>query len=172
MQLKILTQVIKTETEDITFLEVIVLSKNEEDYSDYLRHRTNLVSTLSLLAGFTFTVITMLLTQLPNPSRLQSQLTLFFLAVLFDLFVFLVEYNRTASIRLCRKVPPLTRAIAIDNGLISLGVCLWGVAVTLMFLLWDLTFLAIASGVVWAAFMASDYIFIMKPFQEHRKTIS
>jgi hypothetical protein len=33
-----------------------------------------------------------------------------------------------------------------------------------MFLLWNLTYLALASGIVWALFIISFYIFVWKPF--------
>lgn len=39
-----------------------------------------------------------------------------------------------------------------------------GVTVILMFLLWNLIYLALASGIVWALFIISFYIFVWKPF--------
>jgi len=47
-------QVIKTEAEDNTHSEVIVVSKNEKDYSDCIQYSSSLASVLSLLGGFTF----------------------------------------------------------------------------------------------------------------------
>jgi len=140
------------------------VTTNEKDYSDYIKHLSNLNSVGSLLAGFTFTTITLLITRLPDPSSIMSQLVLFFIAVLFFLFIFLVGWNANTIIYFCRNVPPKTKQLSIFNLLTVMSYILLGVTVILMFLLWNLIYLALASGIVWALFIISFYIFVWKPF--------
>lgn len=64
------------------------MSSDEEYYSDFLNQLSNLSVELSLFSGFTFTIITILLTMLPGPSTLSAQIALFFLVMLLDLFIF------------------------------------------------------------------------------------
>lgn len=60
------------------------------DYSDYVKHRSNLITIFVLLCGFTFTATTILVTRLPESGGVASQLVLLFSAFLHDLFVFLL----------------------------------------------------------------------------------
>jgi hypothetical protein len=61
----------------------------------------------------------------------------------------------------------------IFHWVLILSIGLWGVAVVLMFLLWNLIYLALASGVVWALANIVALIFIMKPYWKfYRKTVS
>jgi hypothetical protein len=140
------------------------MTTDEEDYSDYIKHMSNLSSVGSLLAGFTFTTLTILITRLPDPSSIMSQLVLFFIAVLFYLFIFLVGWNANTIIYFCKKVPPKTKQLSTFNLLTLVSYVLLGVTVILMFLLWNLIYLALASGIVWALFIISFYIFVWKPF--------
>jgi hypothetical protein len=55
--------------------------------------------------------------------------------------------------RLCRNRPPVTREVAGLNRLILLGYTLLQLAVVLMFLIWNLIYLSLASGVVLALFV-------------------
>lgn len=127
-------------------------------------------SVASVFAGFTFTILTLLLTQLPDPSSIMSQLTLFFLAVLFDLLAFLVSWNSINNIYFCKNVPPLTKRIAVFNWLSVLSYSLLGVPIVLMFILWNLIYLALALAVVWALFIIATFIFTWKPLMNFRKT--
>jgi len=140
------------------------VTTDEEDYSDYIKHMSNLSSVGSLLAGFTFTTITILITRLPDPSSIMSQLVLFFMAVLFFLFIFLVGWNANTIIYFCRNVPPKTKQLSIFTLLTLVSYILLGVTVILMFLLWNLIYLALASGIVWALLIILFFIFILKPF--------
>ena len=140
------------------------MTTNEKDYSDYIKHLSNLNSVGSLLAGFTFTTLTLLITRLPDPSSIMSQLVLFFIAVLFYLFIFLVGWNANTIIYFCRNVPPKTKQLSIFNLLTVMSYILLGVTVILMFLLWNLIYLALASGIVWALLVISFFIFVLKPF--------
>lgn len=151
---------------------MIVLSKNEEDYSDYVQHMSSLVGALSLLAGFTFTAFTILLAQLPNPSSLLSQFTLIFLAALIFLFLNLLEYSHVRIIRYCKNIPPASRGVNTFNSLIILGSLGLGFAILLMLLIWNFIYPALATAVVWGISIILSHIYITKPFAEYRKTTS
>ena len=142
---------------------------DKNDYSDYIKHLSNLGSGLLFISGFMFTVITILLTQLPNLNSPQSQLTLFFFSVIFNLATFLAFFVTMEGIYYCRRIPPLSKRRAIINMLNLLVTVMIGLTVTLLFLLWNLTFLVITSGIVWMGFVISGFFFVWKPFTEYRK---
>ena len=146
------------------------MTADEKDYSDYIKHMSSLNSELIVLAGFTFTVLTLLITLLPDPSSIRAQLTFFFLTILFDLLIFLVAWNTINNIYFCRNVPPLTKRLAIFNWLSLLSFSLSGVTIILLFLLSDLIYLTLASGVLWALFIIANVIFTYRPLLEFRKT--
>ena len=128
-------------------------SENEKDYSDYFQVTANTVNILVLLSGFTFTGITILLSQYTVLGSLTVQFILFFLASLFFFFMFLLTWFNANLLRLCRNRPPVTTEIAGLNRLIVLGYSLLQLAVVLMFLVWNLLYLSLASGVVLAMFV-------------------
>lgn len=129
------------------------ISENEKDYSDNFQVTTNTMNILVLLSGFTFTAITILLSQYPVLGSLTLQFILFFLASLLFFFMFLMAWFGGALMRLCKSRPPVTREVVGLNRLIILGYALLQLAVVLMFLVWNLTYLSLASGVVLAMFV-------------------
>jgi hypothetical protein len=132
---------------------VIAISGNEKDYSDYLQVGQNTLSILVLLSGFTFAGITILLSQFPVLGSLTVQFILFFLASLFFLFMFLLTWANTIWMRFCRNLPTVTREIETFNRLLISSFMLLQLAVVLMFLVWNLIYLSLASGVVLALFV-------------------
>ena len=132
---------------------MIVLSESEKDYSDYIQVGANTLSILVLLSGFTFTGITILLSQFPVMESLTVQFILFFLASLFFLFMFLLTWANVMFMRFCGNLPPVTREIAGFNRLTMLSYMLLQLAVVLMFLIWNLIYLSLASGIVLAMFV-------------------
>jgi len=152
------------------YLEVICkVSHDENDYSDYIKHLSNLGGGLLFISGFMFTVITILLTQLPNLNSLQSQLILFFFSVVFNLATFLAFFTTIEGIYYCKRLPPLSKRHAVINVLGLLITMMTGLTVTLLFLLWNLTFLVITSGIVWIGFAISEFVFVWKPLTKYRK---
>jgi hypothetical protein len=145
------------------------VSHGEVDYSDYIKHRSNLGSGLFFVLGFMFTVITIVLSRVPNLDSLQSQLILLFFTGVFNLVGFLAFLLTIEGIYLCRRVPPSSKRLTVINVLGFLVTILMGFSVTLLFLLWNLTFLVVASGIVWALFVIAEFVFVWKPFAEHRK---
>lgn len=132
--------------------EVIALSESERDYSDYRQVLGNLSNIVVLLSGFTFTAITILLSQFSVLGSLTSQLILFFLASLFFLFIMLLGMIHGLLTRLCRNFPPVTKDIAGFNRLMLLSWILLQLAVVLMFLIWNLVYLSLASAVILVIF--------------------
>ena len=113
---------------------------------------TNTVNILALLSGFTFTAIAILLSLYPVLDSLTVQFVLFFLAFLLFLFMFLMSWYASNLMRFARNRPPVTRQIASFNHLTMLSYHLIQLAVVLMFLVWNLTYLALASGILLALF--------------------
>jgi len=132
---------------------VIALPENEKDYSDYHQIRANTINILVLLSGFTFTAITILLSQYSALSSLTTQLVLFFLTSLFFMFMFLLAWFSINQWKYVRNLPPVTREIAVFNRLVWLSYFLLQLAVVLMFLIWNLVYLSLASGILLAIFI-------------------
>jgi ABC-type siderophore export system fused ATPase/permease subunit len=72
----------------------------------------------------------------------------------------------------CRNVPPLTRGMAIASRLWFSSFGLLCIAVTIMFLLWNLTYLAFASGLALVLVLVLFYVFAWKPYIKFRKVQS
>ena len=142
------------------------MSAKEEDYSSYLAYESVALQVLALLCGFTFTAITLLITLLPNPGSFQSQFTLFFLAFMFYIFQFMLFYGIFYLSYCIKAVPPEAKGRRIVMWLWFSSFGLWGVAIVLMFLLWNLTYLAMASGIVYILFTLLTIIFVWKPVLE------
>ena len=131
------------------------MTENEEEYCEYVKTISGTrVTALSLFSGFTFSAITILLNQLPDPSSLISQFTLFFLVVVFDLCLFLLAWQIIIAIGMynVRKAPARSVwELSVFNLLLEIVFILWGWSVVLMFLLRNLHYLALVSGVLWMA---------------------
>ncbi len=121
---------------------------SEKDYSDYRQLLGNLSNIMILLSGFTFTAVTILLSQFEVLGSSTAQVVLFFLASLFFLFILLVGAIHDRMYMLCRNFPPVTRELADFNRLSLLSWILLQFAVVLMFLIWDLVYLSLASAVM------------------------
>jgi hypothetical protein len=126
--------------------------------------------TASLLAGFAFTTPTLLITLLPDPIQTLAQVILFCLAVLFDLYLFLVGWNSFTLVYLCKKVPPSTRQFRIFNYLSLFAYCAFGAMAVLIFLVSKLIYLTLASGVAWIIFIIATYLMLWRPFRRFPET--
>ena len=144
------------------------MSQEEEDYSDYSRHINTSISGLTVISGFTFTAITLLLTRLDSPSSLRSQLMLLFLVVIFYLNGFLAEHLGIETLYYCRRVPPQTKKIAVRTALMFLSFGLFGLAIPFMFLLFDLVYLSIVTVVIWLIVLLAILVFVYKPYRKYR----
>lgn len=143
------------------------MTEGEKEYADYVKSVAgSRVTMLSLFSGFTFSTITILLNQLPDPGSLTSQLTLLFLVVLFDLCLFLLAWQTAivvATYNAHNVSNPPARAnweLTIFNLLLMIVFFLWGWSVVLMFLLWNLYYLALVAGVLWVAVVVAAFAVI------------
>lgn len=148
----------------------------EEEVYDYVSNLSGVrFGVLTFLAGFTFTVIGIFLNQLPDPTSNMSQITLFFLTVLFEFFLFLSAWEMStiiscapARIVYSAHTSVFKREVATFSLLLFLGLILLGVSVVLMFLLWNLFYLALASCVVWVLFITTACNIIRKNIKRIR----
>ena len=145
------------------------MPESGKSYSDYAQHLATLMNGMLFLAGFTFTVVAILLTSLPNPEAVLSQLTFLFLTAVFYLCVFIAGFFSVEETYYCEHIPPSTRRMTIMNVLLFLALILFSLAFPLLFFLWDLTLLAAASGLMWLFFVTSAFLFIYTPFRKWRK---
>ena len=131
------------------------MTENEKDYTEYVKCVAgSRVTMLSLLSGFTFSAITLLLFYLSDPSSIISQTTLFFLVVLFDLCLFLLAWQTIIMIGTWNVNITPSRAkweLSVFNLLLIMVFILWGWSVVLMFLIRNLLYLSLISGILWLA---------------------
>jgi hypothetical protein len=146
------------------------MSTENPDYSDYMRFMSNISRIGALFAGFDFTVITLVLTRLPQPESILVQATLFAMSVLFYFLIFLVGWSGMLHVYLCRGVLPLTprlRAFAVLAFAVHLLIC---VPPFLLFFLWQLFPLAWATVFCWIVFAVASVVYIWKPVTRFRAT--
>ncbi len=147
------------------------MTQNGKDYSDYMKFLSNLASGQAFLAGFTFTVIVLLLTRLPDPSSISSQLVLFFLTVMFGLFMFLWTSLNVELLYSVKNIPKSTKRMDLLRVLVVIADMMSGASVMLIFLLWNLIYLFSASLAMYAIIIIVDIFGIVKPLQEYRRKI-
>ena len=137
------------------------MSESGKSYPDYAQNLSNLMNGMFFFSGFTFTVVAILLTSLPNPKALQSQLTLLFLTTVFYLTLFLA-FETLVEVTFHVEMPPLKEHGGMVNALIFLTFLLIGLTFPLLFLVWNLTWLAAISGLIWLMFGISIFVFVFK----------
>ena len=149
------------------------MSENEDRYSAYRSFYSIVTTTEALFVGFTFTTITLLLTQLPDPTHISVQATLLFLTVLLNLFMYGLSWTQAAVANCIRLAPELpeawlrwNRARTIVANTSEIGLRF---SIVLMFLIWSMTYLALASAVTLVLFIIFEYISINKPGNEWLK---
>jgi len=146
------------------------MSTDETDYSDYITHLSNMGNMYSFLSGFMFTAITVLVTQLPDPSSIMAQFILFFMAVMLDIFIFYMGSFYQRVIYFCKNVPPNSGKKSFFNILSDTSVVLGlGGITVLLFLLLNLVFLALAQTLAWLLVSITVYKSVFKQYYEKRK---
>jgi hypothetical protein len=141
----------------------------EDDYSDYSRHINTSISGLTLIIGFVFTSITLLLTRVENPSSPGPQFMLLFLTVLFYLDAFIVQHLTADTVYYCKRLPPQTRKIAVRTALMVLSTALFGLAIPFMFVLFDLLYLSVVAGAIWLVTSLAELATVYKPLWKYRR---
>jgi hypothetical protein len=113
-------------------------------------------NTFSLFMGFTFTSIVVFLTWLPDPRELRIQTVLFSLTLLFHVLgylLFIEEATLAYCVRLAPKLPEGYSGSTVTR-LSNFAWYMLGGIIVLMFFVWDLPILALASAVVGVSFVA------------------
>ncbi len=146
-----------------------MVTQDKEDYSDYSRHITTVMTGMTVINGFIFTAIISLLTKLEQPSMLYSQLLFLLLAILFDLNGLLIQHLTVETLYFCRKLPPQTQKVTIRTALMLVIASLFGLTIPLMFLIFDLVTLASVSAIIWLFGIAAHLALVFKPMKEFRK---
>jgi hypothetical protein len=149
------------------------MSEIEDKYSSYRSYYSSMTTVTALLAGFTFTGITLLLTRLPDPTQTSVQATLLFLTVLLNLFLYSLAWAQTAIENCIRIAPELSqtwwrwnRARVMIGASSEYGLRF---SVVLMFLIWNMTYLAMASALTLVLLIILEHRSIYKPYNEELK---
>jgi hypothetical protein len=143
------------------FQGCVEVSESGKGYSDYAQNLSNVMNGMLFFAGFTFTVVTILLTSLQNPKALQTEFILLFFTAIFYLTVS-IAFFFLIRVTFFIEMPPLMKHGMMLNALIFLTFLLIGLTFPLLFLLWDLTLLAAVSGLMWVVFGTSIFLFVFK----------
>lgn len=132
------------------------MSDDQLDYSAYISYHIMGSNTFSLFMGFTFTSIVVFLTWLPDPRELRVQTVLFSLTLLFHVLGYLL-FVEEATLAYCVRVAPKLPGGYSGSTVTRLSNFAWymlGGIIVLMFSVWDLPILALASAVVGVSFVA------------------
>jgi hypothetical protein len=125
-----------------------------------------MISASALNAGFIFTIITLLLTQLPSALLYSAlaQIVLIFLYILFLILLFVMLTLIMLSSILTKPIPPRSKKIWLINFLWGGSICATGIIPILLFLLWNLILLVYAALISWIFFLILAIISEWKPF--------
>jgi hypothetical protein len=146
------------------------MTTEKKDYTNYIMFLSNGTNVASLFAVFTFTVITLLMTQLPDPSLPFAQVILFFLAFIFDFLIFIIGWTTWLVVYFCEWVPPMTKPARAGTIAAHILYQLFSIVIILMFLLWNLVWLALAALLMWCVFLVLTFAFIYRPLTRFRET--
>ena len=148
------------------------MSTDEKDYSDYIKHLSNVMSIMALTSGFLFTAYTILITRLPDPSSITAQSTLLVISIYLSICTYCLATFAEGSVACCRNMPPLTRNIAATNLLfLFAGTTSMATAIILMSLLWNLTYLAFAQSIQWVLYVVAIYLFVIRNNERARASL-
>jgi hypothetical protein len=145
------------------------MAKDEKSYSEYFDHNRTIVGVLSLFSGFLFTSITILLNWLQNKNELLAQATFLFLTLLFYLSLYVLLDNLEMGFHYIKDIPPLTLKVRPFFNLLLIFY-LFGAATVLMFLLFNLFYLSLISGVTWAIIVILSLMTTVKRFYKQAVT--
>jgi hypothetical protein len=145
------------------------MANNENAYSEYFDHNRTIAGVLSLFSGFLFTSITILLNWLQNKNELLAQATVLFLTLLFYISLYVLLDNLEMGFHYIKDIPPLTLKVRPFFNLLLIFY-LFGAATVLMFLLFDLFYLSLISGVTWAIIVILSLMTTVKRFYKQAVT--
>jgi len=143
--------------------------ENKNSYSDYFAHNSVIVEVLSLFGGFLFTSITILLTSLQSRGSLLGQTTILFITLVFYFSLYVLLDNLEMAFHYIDDIPPLTLKVRPFFSLLLVFYS-FGSSTILMFLLFDLFYLALISGVIWALMVIYSINTTVKRFYKQSVT--
>ncbi len=139
------------------------MSNENAKYSHYFEHNNTIGSVLSLFCGFLFTSIAILLTSLQNKEGVLAQATILFLALIFYLSLYVLLDNLEMAFHYIDNIPPLTLKVKPFFFLL-LVFYFFGTSTILMFLLFNLLYLAAISAAIWACFVVASLTSTVRRF--------
>ena len=139
------------------------MSDEETSYSEYFSHNSTIVNVLSLFCGFIFTSITILLTVLQNKGGTLAQATILFLTLIFYFSLYVLLDNLEMAFHYIKDIPPLTLKVKPFFYLLLIFY-FFGTSTVLMFLLFDLLYLAVISALVWMIIVITSVNSTVKRF--------
>lgn len=139
------------------------MSDEKTSYSEYFSHNSVIVGVLSLFCGFLFTSITILLTSLQNKEGALAQATILLLTVIFYFSLYVLLDNLEMAFHYIEDIPPLTLKIRPFFNLLLIFY-LFGTSTVIMFLLFDLLYLAVISAVIWVIVVVASVNSTVKRF--------
>jgi hypothetical protein len=145
------------------------MSEPEKDYSDFMGWMSNNTNIFIFMGGFTFTILTLLVINLPNPNTVMAQLILLFITIMFDLLLYLILLVGVESLQFCRNVPSFGKRLKFCSTLSNVVLVLWGFLVPSVFLLWNMINLAIITTIIWIVFIIINNFTIRKQNIRYRK---
>jgi hypothetical protein len=139
------------------------MTNDSNDSSGYVNTIASLINGSYFVAGFTFTVIALLLTQLKDPTSMFSQIILFLLNILLNLAIFLAAWYTVHLSTIFNYAPPMTRGFDVATFLTFIVAALVTLITTLLFLIFEMLYLGLASSIAWVALNVAAYVFILRP---------
>jgi len=131
---------------------------------------SSIITANSVASGFIFAAITILLTLHPALSQTPVQITLFILTVMlytFQLIVVRCIYGIQSCVKFAPKIP--AGDIRWFSTYVIIQYINWALlplSIVLMFFLWNLLYLALATGLVAASGAIFFYFTTVKPYTE------
>ncbi len=140
-----------------------MVDEENPSYSEYFSHNTTIGSVLSLFCGFLFTSITILLTSLQNKEGMVAQATILFLTLIFYFSLYVLLDNLEMAFHYIKNIPPLTLKVKPFFYLLLIFY-FFGTSTVLMFLIFNLVYLAVISAVIWSLFVIASVGSTVKRF--------
>ena len=149
-------------------LRLSELAEEKDDLSDYISHNHGILSAISLLSGFLFSAIAVLVSIFPSLNSFQAQIVLLGLTGAFDLALYTLMDCIVMDSYYVRKLPPFTKHLRSFNLRLMLMFYVFGAMTVFLFVLWNLFYLTLVSGVMWGIVVGVSYFSIVKPFSKYR----
>jgi hypothetical protein len=94
------------------------------------------------------------------------------MGVMLNIFIFYMGSFYTQVVALCKNVPCYSGRKSLFNIFSDISVMLGlGGSTILLFLLWGLTYLALAQTVAWIVFAILTYKSLFKPFYKRKESV-